>query len=70
MHFNSLLVKRLDNKKVLLIVTPLITYSVRNATTGSFFEAILAGTKPEIEVNKILIIIMVIATLTGKVAIV
>lgn len=41
-------------------------YSVLNATTGSFFEALLDGIIPEIRVRSTLIIIRAIATPTGK----
>ena len=47
-----------------------IYYSVLNATTGSFLAADLAGIKPEIVVNRILIKIIIIAWYHGKAAIV
>ena len=40
----------------------LFFYSLLNASTGSFFEAIRAGIKPEIKVSKILNKTMIIAT--------
>ena len=43
-------------------------YSVRSATTGSFFAAALAGIKPLIKVKVILMTIIVIAELIGKFA--
>ena len=47
-----------------------IFYSDLNATTGSFLDASLAGTSPEIDVNKMLINTIMIATDIGSLAIV
>jgi hypothetical protein len=44
------------------------TYSVRNASTGSFFAAILEGIRPAIRVRVTLIITSITAATGGKAA--
>ena len=44
-------------------------YSVLNATTGSFFPAVLEGMKPAISVNSTDMMISVIAALNGSTAV-
>ena len=46
----------------------MLCYSVRSATTGSFFAAIFAGTNPAISVSTILIITRITAPATGSFA--
>ena len=50
-------------------LSPPPDYSVRNATTGSFFAAALAGINPLIKVKIMLIAIMIPADNNGKSAI-